>query len=435
MHVNPLISLLFHLSVGYDIFGSEKKIRSHLKSLEFQYECGNFESSSGKEVSFVRVTNMSDVIAKTVAQLNESGLLMKKSNIPENVLWALLSGDKGGKSTKLLLQFLNCKEQHSVHTARLLAIFEGDKDNYECIKEVFGPVIEATQNVLANLSELNLKVDLPKCASTCAKANENQVFEIKGMQNWPMELRQLIRNPQSDHCSEHCLYCKKLTGPTCEISTLQSGDGTEMECCISKCWLSLGGDWEFLARLLGLTGPNGTYFCNYCHATIKDLQRGKPHTPWILNSTSNGNHLKQFSPRTFESMSSDNEDFVNGGSVKAKANRFHNCESKPIFRAYGPVIESVSCMPLHLSLGLGKQALEIVENEAIVLDKTIKEANGEACLELAEAFQRRETLNLECLQQCQKLEEINEAISNAEDVLQSFLNETAPFHQKEGRRY
>jgi len=156
------------------MFGSEKKIRNHLKSLEFQYECGNFESSFGKKVSFVRVTNMSEVIAKTVAQLNESGLLMKKSNIPENVLWALLSGEKGGKSTKLLLQFLNCKEQHSVRTALLLAIFEGDKDNYyECIQAVFGPVIQATQNVLANLSELNLKVDLPKCASTCTKANEN----------------------------------------------------------------------------------------------------------------------------------------------------------------------------------------------------------------------------------------------------------------------
>ena len=207
---------------------------------------------------------------------------------------------------------------------------------------------------------------------------------------------------------------------------MPSGDGTEMECRISKCWQSLGGDWEFLARLLGLTGPNGTYFCNYCHTTIKDLQRGKPHTPGLLNSTSNGNHLKQFSPRTFESMSSDNKDFVNGGSVKAKANRFHNSESKPIFRAYGPVIESVSCMPLHLSLGLRKQALEIVENEAIVLDKTI----GEACQELAEAFQRIKTLNLEYLQKHQQLEEINEAISNAEDVLQLFLNETAPFHRK-----
>jgi len=44
-------------------------------------------------------------------------------------------------------------------------------------------------------------------------------------------------------------------------------------------------------------------------------------------------------------------------------------------------------MPVHLSHGLGKQALEIVENEAIVLDKAIKEANGETCPELAEAFQ------------------------------------------------
>lgn len=42
-------------------------------------------------------------------------------------------------------------------------------------------------------------------------------------------------------------------------------------------------------------------------------------------------------------------------------------------------------MPLHLSLGLGKQALKIVKNEAIVLDKTIIEAD-DACPELAEAF-------------------------------------------------
>ena len=38
-----------------------------------------------------------------------------------------------------------------------------------------------------------------------------------------------------------------------------------------------------------------------------------------------------------------------------------------------------SCMPLHPSIGLGKQALKIV------LDKTIKEAD-DACPELAEAF-------------------------------------------------
>ena len=73
-------------------------------------------------------------------------------------------------------------------------------------------------------------------------------------------------------------------------------------------------------------------------------------------------------------------------------------------------LSRVSCMPLHLSLGLGKQALEIVEKEAIVLDNTIKEANGEACPQLTEAFERRETLNIECFQHHQQLEEINEAI-------------------------
>lgn len=63
-------------------------------------------------------------------------VLSKKSNIPENTLWVLLSGNQGGKFTKLLLQCLNCNEQHSVHTAPLLAIYEGDKDNYECIENI-----------------------------------------------------------------------------------------------------------------------------------------------------------------------------------------------------------------------------------------------------------------------------------------------------------
>lgn len=174
-----------------------------------------------------------------------------------------------------------------------------------------------------------------------------------------------------------------------------------------------------IARLLGFTGHNGTYFCNYCYATIKDLGKGKPHTPWLLQNGTAAKVLKQFSSRTcgFESVSSDYGDFVNAGSVKTKAKQFHNCESMAIFKSSGPVTESVSCMPPHLSLGLGKQVVEIVENEAIVLDNTIKEANGEACPQLAEAFQKRETLNLECFQLHQQLEQIDEAISSAENVL------------------
>ena len=137
--------------------------------------------------------------------------------------------------------------------------------------------------------------------------------------------------------------------------------------------------------------------------------------------------------RSFESILSDNDRFVKGGSVKSKANQFHNCESTPIFQATGPVIDSVSCIPL--SLGLGKQALELVESEAISLDKTIKDANGEASPELVEAFQKRDELILECASIEELLEDNNEAINSTEEKLQTFLAQTAPYHQKEGRRY
>ena len=400
--------------------------------MEFKYECRNFESSNRKEVSFLRVANVSDVVKKSVTQLNESGFFVEKSNIPRNLLWVLLTGEKGGKSTKLLLQFLNCKEQHSIHTALLLAIHEGDKDNYQCIQKVFGPVIEATMQVLSNITELELKVDLTKITSPSQQPN----FDIRGMANWPNELQELFRNFQNEYHSQRCLLCQK-THFKSHSSNCDANKPSSAKYSISEFWLSLGGDWEFIARLLGLTGPNGTFFCNFCHAQLKDLEKGKPHTLWLLQHGATTSHTcsKKFPVRSFESILSDNNRFVKGGSVKSKANQFHNCESIPIYQATGPVIDSVSCMPLHLSLGLGKQALELVENEAISLDKTIKEANGEASPELVEAYQKREELILECASLEELLENDNEAITSTEEKLQTFLAKTAPYHQKEGRRY
>lgn len=400
--------------------------------MEFEYECGNFESSTGKIVSFVRVANISDVVQTSVSQMNESGLFVEKSNIPENLLWVLLTGDKGGKSTKLLLQFLNCKEEHSVHTARLLAIYEGDKDNYECIQKVFAPVIEQTMQVLTNIAELGLKVYLKKTTSPSQEPN----FDVRGMTNWPNELQHLFRNCQNDYHSQRCLLCQKTA-----MFRSHSFDGNgnkprSVKCSISEFWLSLGGDWEFIARLLGLTGPNGTFFCNFCHCQLKDLEKGKPHTPWLVQKDVTANHTctRKFAIRSFEEMFSDNDRFVKNGSVKSKANRFHNCECPPIFRATGPVLDSVSCMPLHLSLGLGKQALELIEKEAVSLDDAIKEANGEASPELVEAFQKRKELTMEYANLEEVLEDDNDATNRMEDKLQRFLTETAPYHQKEGRR-
>ena len=105
-----------------------------------------------------------------------------------------------------------------------------------------------------------------------------------------------------------------------------------------------------------------------------------------------------FSQRTFQSVCSDNEKLMHAGSVKSKANQFHNCESRPIFQTAGPVLDSVSCMPLHLSLGLGKQVLDLVENEASSLDHSIKEKNGTASPELAEVFTSKQKPSTKSLQ-------------------------------------
>ena len=44
--------------------------------------------------------------------------------------------NKGGTSTKLTLQVLNSITAHSSRLAKLLAVFDDEKDNRECIEMV-----------------------------------------------------------------------------------------------------------------------------------------------------------------------------------------------------------------------------------------------------------------------------------------------------------
>ena len=145
---------------GYDTFGQEKEIQEHLKSMEFEYECGNLSKFKWKESVFWK-SSQCVWCSKEICNPTEwKWLFGWKEQHPKKFAVVLLTGDKGGNSTKLLLQFLNCKEQHSIHTARLLATYEGNKDNYRCMQKVFGPVIKETIKVLSNITELDIKVDL-----------------------------------------------------------------------------------------------------------------------------------------------------------------------------------------------------------------------------------------------------------------------------------
>ena len=92
-------------------------------------------------------------------------------------------------------------------------------------------------------------------------------------------------------------------------------------------------------------------------------------------------------------------------------------------------------MPLHLPVGLGKQALELVEKKAIAIDNAIKDANGEADNDLSEAITERENLLQACSELQQKMDEMEQAANASVEQLPQFVTETASFHQKDGRRY
>ena len=57
-------------------------------------------------------------------------------NIALDTLVMLVGGDKGDILTKLIMQCLNSKNGQSVKLARALAMFDGDRDNRECIEKV-----------------------------------------------------------------------------------------------------------------------------------------------------------------------------------------------------------------------------------------------------------------------------------------------------------
>ena len=104
-----LLKRAFSDAFGLDVFRSEKKLRDYLGSLEMPFETGIYTTSREdlKDVSFVTEVNV--VLRKMVDKLVSSKLFTSLPNIPNQELYLLLSGNKGGNSTKLMLQIVNTK--------------------------------------------------------------------------------------------------------------------------------------------------------------------------------------------------------------------------------------------------------------------------------------------------------------------------------------
>ena len=342
-----MLKRTFTESFGIDVFGSEKQLRKYLGTLEIPYETGSHVTSDSKTVHFARVTDIKFVITSMVQELIASKSLNTPQNIPNDTLYVLLADDKGGSSTKILLQLLNAdtEKQHSVRFAKLIGIFEGDKDNRECVEAIFGDLIRSVQETCNKISSLHLK----NHSDGECQVNQSSfdTFELKGSQSLPSQLCK-VDNANS-YVSSKCKQCQVMSSNATPIlqSKAESHPSCEKEkqsdCEFQRSLLVLGGDWAWLAVVLGLTGAKGLQFCRDCLCKLSDLEKGKSHTPIPLEKyNDNLPNKTEFQVRTFEIIESDNVRYNEDGWPKSKMKEYNNCEYLPLFRGNGPVLHTTS---------------------------------------------------------------------------------------------
>ena len=111
-------------------------------------------------LNIVLIVDVKHAIMQFVeAELLESDSLETPGNINNNTLYISLSGVKGGISTKLLLQVLDTKDSiiRSNRAAKMIGIYEGDKESRECIDAIFFGLINDIQDVCENIKEVHLR--------------------------------------------------------------------------------------------------------------------------------------------------------------------------------------------------------------------------------------------------------------------------------------
>ena len=122
--------------------------------------------------------------------------------------------------------------------------------------------------------------------------------------------------------------------------------------------------------------------------------------------------------RTFEQLIADQERYKESGCPKSKVKEYQNCEFESLLKGAGPIILKTSCMPLHISLGIGLKVLNTIEEETFSLDNQIKAENGQQTGEISEIMRNLEILTMDILDKNEKLQQT----SNNLDLKTSNLN-------------
>ncbi|GFS16604.1 amine oxidase [Elysia marginata] len=117
--------------------------------------------------------------------------------------------------------------------------------------------------------------------------------------------------------------------------------------------LFIFGDYWFLCKLYGLSGPAGSYPCLWCHV----------HRHQMQNDDSAMSQL-----RSVESLVTDFENFKQSGSDKQKAKHHHNVIHSPLLNIS---LDNVSPPYLHILLGLVLKHHNSLEEDIEYFDQEI----------------------------------------------------------------
>ena len=253
------------------------------------------------------------------------------------------------------------------------------------------------------------------------KTNVKQTAKKSKLAIQPFPLKGLPPNSKFNDgnktISVSCPACKEHIGTIPTNEQISISNDTEPVETFKASVSTFGCDWEMLANVLGQTGPNGKYFCPFCEVMLSDTKKGSPHSPIILQRylAPGTSPERKFAIRTFENMREDAKKFKENGAKKESAKDFKNCENYPLIPATGEVLSDVSVMPLHISLGLGLQFLNIAENIAVSLDIDVRKENGLTSNGLIEAYNKEHSLVSEIADLTNQIQHTESEITTLEE--------------------
>ena len=156
------------------------------------------------------------------------------------------------------------------------------------------------------------------------------------------------------------------------VRFLEGELGSDIKALQSHSWRNktikvfLNGDYEFLCKIYGLSGPQGTYPCLWCLMPRRDM-----HKPG-----------DQYQQRSLETILADNSNFITDSSAKKEVAKYHNALHTPLLNIQ---LDSVSPPYLHILLGIVLKHHKLLEDTAHMLDTQIANQKSEFLTPLGES--------------------------------------------------